>query len=180
MKAPAKALPRGLTGFLWLAVLLLCMPAARANDLPEYRLKAAFLYNFLAFTEWSAPAEGTLNLCIHGKDPFGPEIDGLQGKVAAGRSIAVLRKAAGESLKNCHAVFIAASMIDSLPRVLESVKGQPVLTVADSAGAMRKGVALNMSLAQGKVTFEANLQAARGAGLNLSSKLLRLATEVLQ
>ena len=39
-------------------------------------------------------------------------------------------------------------------------------------------VALNMNMMQGKVTFEANLQAARDAGLDLSSKLLRLATEV--
>ena len=39
---------------------------------------------------------------------------------------------------------------------------------------------LNMSVTQNKVTFEANLQAARAARLNLSSKLLRLATEVQQ
>jgi hypothetical protein len=37
-----------------------------------------------------------------------------------------------------------------------------------------------MSVAQNKVAFEANLRAARGAGLNLSSKLLRLATEVIR
>jgi hypothetical protein len=176
MKAPA----RGVMGALWLAAWLLCAPGARADELPEYRLKAAFVYNFMLFTEWPAATGNTLNLCIHGKDPFGPEIDGLQGKLAAARSIAVHRKAAGESLKNCQVVFMAPSMMGSLPNVLESLKGQPTLTLADSPGAMHKGVALNMGVAQGKVTFEANLQAARGAGLNLSSKLLRLATEVLQ
>lgn len=163
-----------------LAILLMLAPAVRANELPEYRLKAAFIYNFLVYAEWPAETGSTLNLCIHGKDPFGPEIDGLQGKVAAGRTIAVHRKAVGESLKNCQAVFIAPSLIDSLPRVLESLRGQPALTVADSPGTMHKGVALNMNVAQGRVTFEANLQAARGAGLGLSSKLLRLATEVQQ
>jgi hypothetical protein len=45
---------------------------------------------------------------------------------------------------------------------------------------MRRGVALNMTVAQGKVTFEANLLAARAHSLALSSKLLRLATEVVQ
>lgn len=160
--------------------MLLLAGGACASDLSEYRLKAAFVYNFLTFTEWPTAGDGTLNLCIHGKDPFGPEIDSLQGKAAAGRSIAVHRKAAGESLKNCQAVFIAASMMDSLPRVLDGLKGQPVLTLSDSPGAMRQGVALNMSVVQGRVTFSANLQAARSAGLNLSSKLLRLATEVVQ
>ncbi len=164
----------------WLAAWFIVASGARANDLPEYRLKAAFIYNFMLFTEWPAATGNTLNLCVHGKDPFGAEIDGLQGKPVAVRSIAVLRKSAGESLKNCQVVFMASSMMGSLPSVLESLKGQPTLTVADSPGAMQKGVALNMSVVQGKVAFEANLLAARDAGLNLSSKLLRLATEVLQ
>jgi hypothetical protein len=40
-------------------------------------------------TECPAETGATLNLCIHGSDPFGKEIDGLQGKVTAGRSVAV-------------------------------------------------------------------------------------------
>jgi hypothetical protein len=154
--------------------------SARASEVPEYRLKAAFVFNFLAFTEWPAGGDGSLNLCILGRDPFGAEINGLQGKSVAGRSIAVQRRSAGESLRNCQAVFITASMMDGLGGVLDSLKGQATLTIADSSGAARRGVALNMSVQQGRVSFEANLQAARGAGLNLSSKLLRLATEVVQ
>ena len=64
--------------------------------------------------------------------------------------------------------------------MLEAVQGLPVLTVADSAGAARQGAALNMNVVLGRVTFEANLEAARNARLNLSSKLLRLATEVIR
>jgi hypothetical protein len=37
-----------------------------------------------------------------------------------------------------------------------------------------------MAVAQNRIAFEANLGAARAARLKLSSKLLRLATEVLQ
>ncbi len=171
---------RWLLWALSLPWLLAFAPAARADDLPEYRLKAAFVYNFIVFTEWPAEVGSTLNLCIVGNDPFGKEIDGLQGKPAAGRTIALHRKGAGEPLRDCQAVFVAPSAIDRLPRLLEGLKGHPVLTVADSTGAMQQGVALNMVVAQSKVAFEVNLQAARGAGLNLSSKLLRLATEVQQ
>ena len=67
-----------------------------------------------------------------------------------------------------------------MPQVLKRRSGSPVLTIADSPGAARRGVALNLSVAADRVTFEANLQAARDAGLNLSSKLLRLATQVIQ
>ena len=167
---------------LWLVSLALASfaPQASSNDLPEYRLKAAFIYNFALFTEWPAGVGATLNLCVFGKDPFGEEIDPLQGKKVGDRSIAVQRKTSVESLKGCQIVFIASSAIGSLPRVLDSLRGTPVLTVADSPGAADQGVALNMSVAQNKVAFEANLQAARAAGVNLSSKLLRLATEVRQ
>jgi hypothetical protein len=176
MRTCAPVLLLALSWSIWPAVV----PAARADDLTEYRLKAAFVYNFIVYTEWPADASETLQLCIHGTDPFGREIDGLTDKVAAGRRIVVTRKAADESLKGCQVVFLAASAAADLPRILAGLKGLPILTVADSPGAMRRGVALNMNVAQGKVTFEANLQAARGAGLTLSSKLLRLATEVHQ
>jgi YfiR/HmsC-like len=158
--------------------LLILLPGARADDLSEYRLKAAFLYNFIAYTDWPTATGNTLTLCVHGSDPFGKEIDGLQGKVAGGRTISVQRRAAGDPLKGCQVLFFSASIIDSLPRLVDSLHGQAVLTVADSSGAMHQGAILNMNVAQGKVTFEANLMAARSVGLGLSSKLLRLAKEV--
>ncbi len=165
---------------LCLTGLLSFADVARSEELPEYRLKAAFVYNFIVYTEWPVATGQTLNLCILGNDPFGAEIDGLQGKAAGGRKIALHRKAAGQALADCQVVFVAASAIEGLPRVLEALRRRPVLTLADSPGAMRRGVVLNMNMVQGKVTFEANLQAARDAGLDLSSKLLRLATEVQQ
>lgn len=171
----------------WLCSLALalcaCAPAVRAaDDLPEYRLKAAFLYNFALFTEWPAEVGNTLRLCVVGPDPFGAELDGLQGKAVGERRIAVQHKAGIDGLKGCQIVFIApaAAATGQLPRVLEALEGQTVLTVADSPGAARQGVALNMAVVQNKVSFEANLRAARAAQLNLSSKLLRLATEVIQ
>lgn len=167
-----------------LSWILVCLslgwfaPVAQAADLPEYRLKAAFLYNFALYTEWPAEVGGTLNLCILGQDPFGVDIDELQGKAAGARAIAVQRRAVGTSLGGCQIVFIAASAMPGLPRVLDGLRGQAVLTVADSPGAARQGVMINMAVANEKITFEADLRAARTARLELSSKLLRLATEV--
>jgi hypothetical protein len=77
-------------------------------------------------------------------------------------------------------VFIVSPSGDGIPRVLSTVRGASVLTVADALGAARQGVALNMNVVNNKITFEANLTAVRAANLKLSSKLLSLATEVLQ
>ena len=170
----------GWRSVLLLAALVLLAPPARAQEFSEYRLKAAFVYNFALFTEWPTEVGPTLNLCIHGQDPFGEELDELQGKAVGKRNIALQRKASVDSLKSCQLVFISGPGMRSLPRVLDELRERPALTVADSPGAVRLGVMLNMAVAQNKVTFEANLPAARAARLTLSSKVLRLATGVLQ
>jgi hypothetical protein len=154
--------------------------AALSDDLPEYRLKAAFLYNFALFTEWPVDIGSTLNLCVYGRDPFGEEINALQGKPAGNRRIVVHRVTRVEGLTVCQVVFIADASGDGISRVLATLRGATVLTVADAPGAVKQGVALNMNVVEDKITFEANLTAARAANLKLSSRLLSLATEVLQ
>ena len=172
-----KAAPRALVGTL---ALLCCAPQADADNLAEYRVKAGFLVNFAAFTEWPTEAGSTLNLCVYGPDPFGEDLDKFQSRSIGGRSLTVTRVNSVDKLESCQIVFITRPMIDNLLRVLDNLSGKPVLTVADSPGAMRQGVMLNMGTKQSRVTFEANLAAARGNGLQLSSKLLSLATEVRQ
>lgn len=174
------AVNRALLALVYWLCSLSSATLAQANELPEYRLKAAFLYNFALFTEWPADVGNILNVCIVGRDPFGKEADELQGKAVGERSIAVLRKGASESLRGCQVLFIPESSTAGLPRILEDLRDRPVLTVADCPTLPGQGVALNMSVAQNKVTFEANVPAARAQRLSLSSKLLRLATKVRQ
>ena len=165
---------------LWVIALMFHGSPVHPQQLSEYRLKAAFLYNFALFTEWPEDTGSSLTVCVCGSDPFREELDALQGKPVGERRLAVRRTSDGESLAGCQIVFIAPSAIAGLPRLLDELRGNPALTVADSPGAASHGVALNMSVTQNKVAFEANLRAARDAGLNLSSKLLRLATGVIQ
>ena len=171
---------RSLLGGLGLLALCSFAPATYADELPEYRLKAAVLYNFALFTEWPADVGKTLTLCIRGRNPFGEEIDGLQGKAVGGRILAVRHNGGSEPLKGCNVVFIAASAVGGLAHMLDELRDSPVLTVADSPGAAGQGIILNMAVVQNKIAFEANLKAARAARLGLSSKLLRLAAEVYQ
>jgi hypothetical protein len=146
----------------------------------EMELKVAFIYNFALFTEWPATVGSTLTLCILGRDSFGLTIDELQGKAVGGRNIIVQRLADGQSLRVCQITFISASAIAQLPRVLGESRKHPMLTMADSPGAARQGVALNLTLNRNKISFEGNLLAASAGQVKLSSKLLRLATEVIQ
>ena len=146
----------------------------------EYQVKAAFLYNFIAFTEWPNDIDQTVNLCIYGEDHFGHEIDKLQARAVNDNNIKVLRLTGLEESKECHVLFISKSAIDNLPNILENLQGESVLTIADSPEAASKGVIINMTLTQNKINFEVNLESAHSAKLSISSKLLQLATEVYQ
>lgn len=150
----------------------------RAADLPEYRLKAAFVYKLMRFTQWPANPGETLNLCLYGGDPFGSEIDDFRGRMIDARRIAVHRTDDATALGKCQVVFVAAAAIDRWGQVARGLRGQPLLTVADSPGALRLGIVVNMALVDQRITFEASQEAAHSAGLSLSSQLLSLATTV--
>lgn len=171
---------RGATRAL-LFCLLVCLPAHTVADTPsEYQLKAAFLYNFALFTEWPEHVGDTLNLCVYGSDPFGDDLLKLEERSVGTRRLSVHSTPTLTELSNCELVFISRAAIGQLPQILGTVQGSPVLTVADSPSAMRRGVAINMITQHNRIAFEANLTAARAQGLNLSSRLLRLAEEVEQ
>ncbi len=59
-------------GYAGLAISLVShIPTlSHANNISEYRIKAAFIYNFARFTQWPDDTD-ELKICIYGDDPFG-------------------------------------------------------------------------------------------------------------
>ncbi len=160
-------------------LVVCCVASARSNNLSEYAIKAGFIYNFASFTEWPTEVGDILNLCVFGEDVFAGKLGNLQGKTVGDRHLNVRHENNLCRLEDCHILFITRSASVNLPQVLNQVNKKPVLTVADTPGATRRGVMLNMNMKESRVTFEANLSAVRDSGLMLSSRLLRLATKVI-
>lgn len=165
--------------------LALCLASAvslqaGAAQPGEYQVKATYLYNFITFTEWPATTGDTLRLCVYGADPFGAQLAALEGRKVGGRALSVARSVSADDLAACQVVFVSAEASGDLPRVLDQLRGQPVLTLADSPGAARAGVGINMRSDGDRVVFDVNLAAVREQGLNLSFRLLRLAAEVIK
>ena len=155
-------------------------PIALAQSTLEYQVKAAFIYNFLSFTQWLESDAKTINLCLYGEDHFGQEIDKLQNRSVGTRPIKVLRGKDPEQLKKCQAIFFSRSVSENLAGILHDLSEKPILTLADHSNAISNGVIINMTLVNEKIVFEINLGAARKSGLDISSKLLQLAVKVHQ
>ncbi len=162
--------------------LFLAMPgrAQETNPSSERALKAAFIYNFMLFSDWPVEVGPVLQVCLNGPDRFDQAFDALQDKRVEFRSIVVQRKSKGDSLRDCHLVYVSDLPTVDLVRMRDELSGKPALTVADSPGAARQGFAINLVVVNNKLTFGVNLQAARAARIRISSKLLQRATEVIQ
>ena len=165
---------------LWLALIAVSLlpMQATANDVGEYDLKAAFLYNFAVFTEWPEQAPVGMNVCILGTDPFGSALDHLTRKQVRSVPVVVQRITGTEKIRGCHVLFIGASERDRLAQILDATRTLPVLTVADMKNAAGNGVIIGLVMQEQRVTFEINVAAARAARLSISSKLIKLARHV--
>ena len=164
------------------ALLLWCAPvtatAAEAQQ-TEYRLKAAFLYNFSRFVVWPQTAlqeRSEFSLCTLGETRFKGQLDSLVGKIVHNRAIVVKRFYQVEDVLSCHLVFIGEKQDQTEP--LRTLQEQPVLTVSNVAGFTERGGIIQFMLIANKVRFRINTDAARSAGLTISSKLLSLAVDV--
>jgi hypothetical protein len=144
-------------------------------------VEAAYLYNFAKFVTWPPTAKSNvLNLCVLGKDPFGPTLDQIvAGEEIEGEHLAIIRLVDEQSVQPCAMLFISESESSHLDRDLNAVARLPVLTVSDIPGFMEAGGTIQFVLQEDRVRFEVNLTAARKCGIVLSSQLLKVATKVV-
>ncbi len=172
-----------------LVLILSLSPVAMAlqpapQPLREYRLKAAFLYNFAKFVEWPPEAfddeDSTLVLGVLGDDPFGAALQSLRGKTVRGRRLTIKRFDSLLDLSHCHILFITSSVQEQQQNALESLEGLNVLTVGEMQRFAQMGGIINVVIRKNKIRFEINLDAGKRAGLVISSQLLNLADSVLQ
>ena len=165
-----------------LACWLICASRLSAEAIPEYEVKAAFLFNFSKYVEWPERAfSGTADrilICVLGENPFGPFLAELvKEKKVNGRELAVEERSVSATA-GCHIVFIAASE-RRLGEIVGRLANRPVLTVSDGASVADQGAVIGLTMNDNRVRFEVNLIAARRAGLKLSSQLLKVAIRLI-
>ncbi len=163
---------------LVLAFCAMLLPPARAQ-VSEYQLKAAFLANFPEFVTWPGSAfagpGAPIVIGVLGDDLFGEALDrAVQGKTVGGRKIAIKRSRRIEDMKGCQVVFVSGSERGNIGGLASA----GVLLVGEMEGFVKQGGAIGFTTAGDKVRFEINTGAAQRGGLEISSRLLKLASRV--
>ena len=160
------------------AILGWLAPPARAQY-SESQVKAAFILNFAQFSKWppKALADGDVPFVIGiiGDDSLGSALDkACQGQTISGHKISIKRSRRLEDMKACHLVFVSKSETGRLGEIFSSLQGTNVLTVGETERFARQNGAIGFVMEGEKVRFEINPGAARRAGVEISSRLLKL------
>lgn len=172
----------------WILPGLLALPltglaASHPGGPSEYEVKAAYLYNFTRFIEWpesAFPGEAApLVIGVVGENPFGAVLDELiREKVVNGHPLTVRRCRTAGDMTSCHLLFVTGADGRESARVLNLAHQAPIVTVGEAVRFARQGGTINFVLKDDRVGLEINRQAARLAGVRISSRLLNLATIV--
>ncbi|MTW20697.1 YfiR/HmsC family protein [Allochromatium palmeri] len=145
--------------------------------------RANFLLNFAFFMQWPASAfdsaSAPLRYCVLGSPELSSSLKRtLAGEQVAGRPLQLANDQEQIPWRRCHILYLDHRAAESASRVLAEVDGAPVLTVGDTEGMVRAGGILSMVRENGRLHPMINSEAAARAGIQISSKLLRLATLV--
>ena len=171
--------------FRWKVILALAlMSAGSALAESEAGVKAAYLFNFAKLAEWPASAfdgaKSPLVIGVVGRDAVSDDLLHRYARATAnGRPVEIRRVSAGSAreLRACHIIFVPQS--EDADGIIASVQGAPVLVVGESEGFARRGGALAFVKQEGTLKFEANPKAAARNGVTVSSRLLRVACNVV-
>jgi hypothetical protein len=164
-----------------LAVALVIAWLAGADDSSkEYKVKAAFIYNFAQFVDWPETAFATPDapfvVAVVGKDPFNGLLDrAVGGKIVGNRRAIVQQIDSIDKIIPCQILFIPQTDDDSLTQILKKIQGQSILTIGENENLPSLGGCCRFFTEDDRVRFEINLDAVNAANLKISSKLLKLA-----
>ena len=172
-----------------LLLLLLLLYAAAAPlhaQRDEQQVKAAYVLNFLRFTDWPTPPPPgePLVLAVVGDREFVATLREIarEGEKLGQRGVSVRRierdatpERLARAMREAHAVYVQADAGDAAAAVLAATAGKPLLTIGDAPGFAAAGGMLGLVPAGPRIVFDANPHAIQASGLKVSAKVMKLA-----
>lgn len=160
------------------AVATAAPDGATGQAVAEASLKAAFLHNFVKFTEWPedvlAPA-ATIVMCVGNPEVAMALEHAVSGQRINDHSLSVRRVPPGEPAAGCAAAYLTGVDTRLLPGVLATFAQTGTLTVSDDLRFAERGGIVGLFVEDGRMRFAVNVSAAARSRLRLSSQLLGLA-----
>lgn len=163
---------------LLVGLLSFCPAIASAQDISVPALKAAFLSNFVKFTDWpedALPAGRVFTFCVSGDKAVAEALERGVKEHPGQEPVSVIVVTPDGSLRGCHILYLGGLNLREARKAIDALKGTPIFTVSDTDGFAEQGGVAQLRLERGRMRFAINPAAAQRARLALSAKLLSLA-----
>lgn len=149
----------------------------------ERSVKAAYLYKFLAYTDFPAHAfidpSAAIVIGVVGSEEMAGEVQRIvAGRAINGRAIIVRSWRDGEQTGPAHLLFVAGADSARVARVLRQSQPGPILLVSECGNGLQAGSTINFKIIEQHVRFDVSLDAAEKSNIKLSSRLLSVANHV--
>ncbi|WP_242637476.1 YfiR family protein [Desulfobacter hydrogenophilus] len=170
---------------------LLCIIAigtVQSQNLEEYRVKAAFVYNFTKLIQWPETAfdsEGkNFKIAVFGNEYLKEGFQTIDGKISTGRTISIQyldpeTNDYKKTLAENQIVFISRhTRLPQILKILSNIGDRPILTIGEVKNFSRAGGIIQFFTREDHLHFEVNINRAEAHQLKFSSRLLKLAVIV--
>lgn len=167
---------------LALTLLAAVWPGPARTQGSDAAAKARFVVTFVRFVQWPASPIGIeappLRLCLLQHSPVLANAFIAQdgANVGGRRLVVVLQSPPG--LAGCDALFVDDSGVHGAAGLLAQATQRPLLTLGAVDGFLAQGGMVELVNVDDRLRFDVDLRAVRGAGLGLSSHVLKLARRV--
>lgn len=175
---------RWLWGLVGGLAIVLCPPAV-AQDATEPALKSALIFNFAKFASWpddALPSNAVFVACIVGSREVGQALErAVKDHALAGHRIEVISRDGRDpqqSFKTCHLLYVTNVDSKQLARIVTEVRGAPVLTIVEADDVNTNLGIARLFVDNGRLRFDVDHGLAKQGRLELSSRLLSLASKV--
>jgi hypothetical protein len=147
-----------------------------------YKLKVAYIYNFLRYVTWPETAfetaESPIVIGIVGADPFGSTLEALaKSKKANGRPIRVNRIQSLQSLDGCHLVFVSGFVTTAQhSETIQACHGKSILLIGEAPNFANGGASVAFfDDADGTIGFSINVDTIKRQKLSVQAPVLKIA-----
>ncbi len=153
---------------------LAAAPGKKISEEQLSELHAALVLKIAMFVQWPEEApelsEYKISLAVSGDDRVFQAFKKLEKKTIKGQTIALNHTALSTDLSTSRIVFFSSD------QPYEIVPWPGVLTIGDSSDFNARGGMIRLSIENGRPRFSINLKSAEAAGIEFSSKLLKIAS----
>lgn len=153
---------------------------AEMGQINEDQAMAVFVVNVARYVNWPGQQGDTVLIGILGKGNLSREWQNISGKVTNGRRYNVIKSTDVYEMTDCNIVVIEETNSNRLSRNILLLRRYPIITISSSSDFITIGSTINVALTNNRISFAVNLRQARSVGLDISSNLLKLATEVIR